>query len=367
MSRNIDIKIGKKLSGSELSDTSINYLRTKITILNGIYNIILKHLCLKKNIDRTHDLLTNIRIDLNASYPNLASEFCLDNNPMRVGPPVPRPGPGPVAINAPGDIQPTAGGPPTVVQLNAIITAHQAVPANPRLRFAVGVAAVGTWILGHLNTTLGWIGYREAPGGPYNDQLVFINNYAPPTFALGAVVTVLPTPPVIGPVVQPNCHKQMFDDNRLLALINSMYVDGFLNKACMYRNVTGDYNINVQVGGYKMPLLNIENILGTQDESGSNTNNNFSIICIKINGKLQCSNTNSRGETSNSCEFCEKWIKDRAIFKSVLNDMLNESDINSTMDLMTQSVDLLPSAILGQKQYHDFMKAIEQYKESRRA
>ena len=173
-----------------------------------------------------------------------------------------------------------------------------------------------------------------------------------------------------------NCTNPMFDDNKLRSLIASMTDDRFLNKACLYRDTTGKYSVNVQVqnGGHNgynpnfNPLtslnnefdrryLNIVDILKEEPPKETAT-----ILCIKINDKIRCAEMNSK----KSCSHCDKWSRERNMFRSVLKDLITTKDINQIFELMSASVHLLPAAILNQEQYHAFYSAIEQIKKSKR-
>ena len=77
MSNKVNIFIGKKSSGSVLTDGNINYLKGKIILLNNVYNIIFKHLCHKKNVDRSWDVLAHVKADLLTQVPNHLNDFCL--------------------------------------------------------------------------------------------------------------------------------------------------------------------------------------------------------------------------------------------------------------------------------------------------
>lgn len=72
---NVDVIISKKSAGTELNDSNIMELKSKIKILNSIYNVIIKHLCLTKTTSSNLsdddivkvivDELTNLGINLN--------------------------------------------------------------------------------------------------------------------------------------------------------------------------------------------------------------------------------------------------------------------------------------------------------------
>jgi hypothetical protein len=71
-------------------------------------------------------------------------------------------------------------------------------------------------------------------------------------------------------------------------------------------------------------------------------------------------------ESTTECEFCERWTRERNMFRSVLKDLLEASDFNNTFDLMSASAYLLPSAIMDQKQYEQFYTAIDAYKKAKK-
>lgn len=262
MSGQIDVIISKKNTAPELTSNNVNYLKTKIAMLNDFYNIIFKHMCYRKNLSSSHDVFTNVKADISLKYPNYLKDFCLGDNPSMI------------------------------------------------------------------NTTTG----------------LYIN--------------------------------AMFDDNKLRSLINSMSVDRFLNKACLYRNTAGDYLVNVQVqnGGqtgynpnfdplsalnseFDRRYLNIVDILKEEPNKETAT-----ILCVKINNNIKCAELNS----NKSCSHCDRWSNERNIFRGVLKDLITTKDINQIFELMNASIHLLPAAILNQNQYHSFHNALEQYKQSRR-
>lgn len=239
-----DIYINRKSHHSLMSDAVYNDLKGKKDLLEKAYNIILKHLCKKKNIDRTYDYFTAIEQEL-----------------------------------------------------------------------------------------------RQ-----YRDLLCLSKLAAPSTPA---------------PSVANICDDPMFEDRKLRQLVNTMYNNAFLNKACLYKDKDGDYLVDVHIGGsykYSQQYININKIL--QEKLPSLYDQSF--VCVQFENKMACANIKSEDERK--CNFCEKWTMERNMFRNAVNDIINSSDLNKAIELMTASIHLLPSAILDQKQYNKFFLAIEEFK-----
>jgi hypothetical protein len=168
----------------------------------------------------------------------------------------------------------------------------------------------------------------------------------PPTTATTATTgTAAPaTTPVPVPIPSKKCKISMFDDDKLRTVINSMEIDRFLNKVCMYRrmSISGDIS-NVQVAGNYNFM-----------QSNMSYNDNFIDIAQLLREKKYLS--------GDDCQFCDRWSNERNMYRSVVKDLLVTQNMNEILDLMNLSVHLLPSAILNQNQYQSFFSAIDEYK-----
>lgn len=238
-----DVYINRRSHGSLMNDVAYTDLKTKITFLEDAYNIILKHLCKKKNIDKTHNYFNAIKQELNDVAKKYDHLLCL--------------------------------------------------------------TTVGT------NTNV--------------------------------------------------CPEPMFDDMMLRQLVDAMYKDAFLNKACLYRDENGKYQVNIHIGGAHKratQFIDINKLL--QEKLPSLYDQSF--ICVQFENKIACTNIKSEIESEQKCDFCEKWTMERNMFRNAVNDIINSSNLNKAIELMTASTHLLPSAILDQKQYNKFLSAIEAYK-----
>jgi hypothetical protein len=301
----IDINIMKKRIGSEILDADLPYFRTKLAMINEIYNIILKHLCLKRSDPNpaAYPLIANITAEINASAVTNRHlrELCLSDSA-------------------------------------AVAAARAAAPVAP-------------------------------PGGA---------PVAPP----------VPPNPRIDPVTG-NCRTAMFEPAKLANLVNSMDTDHFLSKACLvtFRGAHLPANVNIYGGHmtesdldtdsdseteYNLSapnLINVKNIMQDNVESPDKS----AILCVHSNGQLKCSVLNGKksksgdsNSTNKSCEFCERWARERAMFKSVVQDFLHTPNVGQTLELMAESTHLLPSAIMNKSQYHNFFTAIEEYKKAKK-
>lgn len=140
----------------------------------------------------------------------------------------------------------------------------------------------------------------------------------------------------------------MFNDDRLEKLINAMLNDRFLNKVCRYKITYGliePFNLpaNVKVGGGSDVVKQLD-IFSFMQDSRETT-------CVGMNGIYKC-------YSHKNCEYCSKWEEERKTFKNVVNEMLNSNNL----DLMTDSIHLLPSVMLDKNHYNQFHTLYNQFK-----
>jgi hypothetical protein len=368
----IDINMMKKPIGSEMTNDDIVYLKTKLGMLNNIYNIIIKHLCLKRSFgNKGYPLLANIKAEIAASpyVANHSSELCLSGSARVTAASIPPPAvPNPVgmAANSVRDATTTASrlvgasvasvaaaSAAELVRLNAIR------PALPALELAAATAVDGA------------VQAAAIVAAATTASIVT-------AATLSALVYNPAVPPFPAPIVRKNafgqCITPVFDDAKLSLLINSMDTEPFLSKACLY-NIGGNYRVNTILKGgaseevsqdENSEFINLKDIL----QEKLPTTENISILCIKVNGKVQCTNLNKKQQNQQTqprqCDFCERWVNERNMFRSVINDLLNAGNMNNSLELMTESAHLLPSAILNQNQYHKFFSAIKEYKKAKK-
>jgi hypothetical protein len=365
MSNKIDIFIGKKKRNSNLTDGNIKYLKTKIDLLNKIYNIIFKHLCHKKNINRNWDLLSNVKADLNLILPNYLNDFCL------------------------GTVNSTSLNSTSIELLRLVLIksnlSEKDNTINNAKAYIVEVNKNSSYIKrqseNDLEKSLNELKFdatNKLSTDTYNTDtkktsvITSVNNFI-------VDAASLPYTPV---KKTSTCStSSMFDDNRLNTLINSMYIHGFLNKVCLYRNISKEANVQV-AGFYQLQsqtqtqiqpqtqldfdnMINVNQILLDKSLKKNNNVLKESLICIQKNNQLKCAAINTSNNQLNQCNYCEKWIQERNMFRRVLKDLLITQDMNQMIELMNASTYLLPAAILNQQQYHLFFTALDEYKKSK--
>jgi hypothetical protein len=359
----VDVKIGKKPSGSALTDSNIQYLRGKISVLNQIYNIIFKHLCQKKNVDRNWDILLHVKADLNAQLPNYLNDFCLGS------------------VNTPNLlIEATRQSLLKVETANTDIAKTKDAIDNAnfyliQINNDPSYVKRGTETI--IETELGKFDFEPATNKVKNTKRTGIA-VAVADVEVTSIITAIKSF-IADYNANPNSYKQtkntcnvsMFDDTKLTHLISSMYVDSLLNKACVYRqyNASGDI-ANVQVGGVDQTynLIDVAELL----KENNRTEEKLNILCIKHGNQMSCKNMssqqnqqnqqNQQTKTQSHCSTCEKWSQEREMFRGVLKDLLMSQNINETFGLMNASVHLLPSAILNQSQHEAFHSDLNEYK-----
>ena len=361
----VNVNIGKKASGSALTDNNVKYLRSKIDVLNKVYNIIFKHLCHKKNVDKTWDILVHVKADLNSQLPNYLNDFCLGT---------------PSSVITPTTIE--------ITRLNLIksdlTTGKEEDAINNASFYLNNIKITDKSYVKRpseikIETELAKFKFDVATNKVNTKDATYsVANKASAIAAIQAFIADVAANPFT-PSPSKSCSNYMFDDAKLTTLINSMYVDSLLNKACLYRNYTATGEIaNVQVGGvdFNQSFIDITQLL-KENTSNSNQLSNqqqLSMICVQSNNQLKCKqlgnsaqqNTTQQNTSTNQshdpCPHCNKWSQERNMFRGVAKDLLITQSMNDTLDLMNASVHLLPSAILNQNQYESFHSALDEYK-----
>ncbi len=163
-----------------------------------------------------------------------------------------------------------------------------------------------------------------------------------------------------------NIRPKMFNKDQLTHIITELVTkynnnDEFIHFICKYNATTNEYDTgsreaNVTVGGNPEgnSFINLRDILI------ENTKHETEIMCIQINDKQIC--YHNKPTTANKCDFCDKWQKDRELFKQLINEMLEQNQIINIIELMKDNLHLFPAAILDQDRYHYFHTSLEEYK-----
>jgi hypothetical protein len=389
---NIDINITKRTDGtSELTATDIAFLRTKISMLNNIYNIILKHLCIKRSSSSpiVYDLLGNISGELygpnqDPSVKDHTKELCLSGSAAVLTYGTTAPNPAARGANLVRDAA-TAAAAAAAPPATAASVAAAALAQSALITVAVGYTVAEQGAAVAVNLAIAAEAVRAGGVAPTAASVVAV--------ALAAAaphnVPVLAIPGAPGAVVNNKyptgeCITPMFSPTQLQKLITAMDTNNFLGKACLYKDSTRRYrtNINILGGAYggafgdayeavansatnskNMSFINLKDIMQENSERSESS----SMLCVQIDGKLKCSNLKKQSNVANrKCDFCDKWTNERKMFRSVINDLLNAGNMDDTCELMKESSHLIPSVIMNQEQYHKFFSKIEEYKKARR-
>lgn len=251
----IDVFINRKSNSDLLTEDGLKQLKTKITEIEAIYNIIIRSLCQKRNIDTNFDVFKNIKDEITKITSFKPSEICLDIN----------------------------------------------------------------------------------------------------------------------------CKNQMFEDSKLKTLIDTMDKTHFLNKACLFRDIKGDYKFDIKFDQLEKPSFNrpimtpftplmapmlpytrfINPVVPRmfQRPFPFMTGGSYLNIIDIMKEDL---------EDQQRCDFCDEWVDFRRRFKSAMKEMITTPNINDTFEVMANSAYLLPSAILDQNRYKQFNDYLQQYKQSHR-
>jgi hypothetical protein len=383
---NINIDITKNPLGTELTNNDITYLKGKLAMITDIYNIILKHLCHKRiqYIDQP-TLLFNIKQEISStpSVNNHASELCLSGSvgvttATRVATATPPPTSAGAAANLVRD---------TVVIASNLPGANVASVIADSAAELVRINAIGGITAAETNAATAVDAAVSTAGALPGATTISLA-----TAATTAALVYNPVAPrVPGSVVRKNamgqCITPMFEDAKLTSLINILDNHNFITKACLFKQ-SGRYKVNINfVGGgdqenvENMELINLKDIMQENIQPPEKA----TILCIQANGQLKCAkltnkksvdttktiDTNKtiasdKNTKSRHCEFCERWTHERNMFKSVINDLLNAGNMNNTLELMSESSHLIPSAIMNQHEYHKFFSAIDKFKEAKK-
>lgn len=192
----------------------------------------------------------------------------------------------------------------------------------------------------------------------YNAAAVLRNNARPHIIRTATQLTTNLINAIFPP--QPtqtgNCIEPMFDNNRLLKIIQ-----GIKNTPTKLAVVCSrEIKIDIQFGGNHNENHPFIDVLKLLQEKPSEQE----IICKKTDHGYHCEMKNS----NERCNFCIKWSRDRKLFREVLMEMLNTNDFlsNNTLDMMESSVSLLPANLLEKDQYVKFNQSLIDYKEMKR-
>jgi hypothetical protein len=139
----------------------------------------------------------------------------------------------------------------------------------------------------------------------------------------------------------------VFNIEKIRHILGKIYESGlknrFIRRSCLYKQSQISTKVEFSGGGLNTnPMINIRNILNDDITKGI---------------ELRCSFV-----LNDKCEFCEKFNRDKIIFKKVASKMVKKDNILEVLELMNESIDLLPVAILNKNDYHKFHIAIQNYK-----
>ena len=152
-----------------------------------------------------------------------------------------------------------------------------------------------------------------------------------------------------------NCITPMFSDYKLLQFIQKIK-DSSTKLAVV---CSKDIKTDIQVGGnYNRDYLFIDVLKLLQDKTSEQSEQEF--VCRKSGHGYYCEMKNG----NKKCDFCIKWSRDRRKFREVLVEILNCNDFlsNQTLDMMEDSVELLPASLFEQDQYVKFNQSLIDYK-----
>jgi hypothetical protein len=160
-----------------------------------------------------------------------------------------------------------------------------------------------------------------------------------------------------------NCIIPMFSDEKLKNIIKSIRKDTSTKLAAV---CSREIKIDIQFGGNhngNHPFIDVLKLL--QDKTDK-TDDSYKqeYVCRQSGHGYYCELQNS----NKKCDLCIKWSRDRKLFREVLIEMLNSNDFlsNKTLDMMNNSVSLLPANLLDQDQYIKFNQSLIDYKEMKR-
>jgi hypothetical protein len=387
-SNKIDIEIKKKTTTSSGKNADLQDLKNKINDLNKIYNVIFRHICMKKQ-NFLHDMYTGVDSDLRKQFSEYDSkDFCLGDMAPLENPPT---APTPVAQQAltaaqkvkdacdavkvqidiiVGGVAGGAGGAVVAAQTLlapggttrqqvdvALVFAQQAIAA------AAAVAAVAAGGLTLQQAKDAELAAHKAQAEAQRAQAACASAASAATAAaaqaqinaavIAAQVAAAAAQAAVALVpagTKGTCTEPMFEKARLNALIDSFYNNNYIHKTCAFRDANGNYPVNVtikQAGG-----------------SENKTQNYIDLLYILKNKPLQ-NNVYENKNDINMHNFGEKWTQDRNMFRNVLIDMLLIDDVNKQLPLMSSSAHLVPSVLLNKKEYNNFFQLYNDFKNSK--
>ena len=244
--------------------------------------------------------------------------------------------------------------------------------ANMYANITSKVITIGITI-GYLSVAQGYASRLDTPAIAnelivnYNNagSIALRNGASPPIIAtarrsttnlINAILSPQPTQPG-------NCIMPMFSDENLLSIIDGIRKDTPTKLAAV---CSRQIKIDIQFGGNhngNYPFIDVLKLL--QDKTVK-TDDSYKqeYVCRQSGHGYYCELQNS----NKKCDLCIKWSRDRKLFREVLIEMLNSNDFlsNKTLDMMDNSVSLLPANLLDQDQYVKFNQSLIDYKEMKR-
>jgi hypothetical protein len=143
----------------------------------------------------------------------------------------------------------------------------------------------------------------------------------------------------------------IFNQEKMQEILDKMLAGGrnnrFINISCGYLKRMSALPVRVSFSGGAIEddhsFVNIQKILND-----------------KLDFQLKCTFVNK-----SKCQFCEQWYAERLMFKKIASEMIKKDNILEILELMNESIDLLPIAILDKEDFHKFHIAIQEYKKTK--
>jgi hypothetical protein len=375
----IDIEIKKKTTTSSGKNADLQDLKNKINDLNKIYNVIFRHICMKKQ-NILHDMYTGVDADLRKLYPNYdTKEFCLGDIAPLENPPT---APTPVAQQALTAAQAVKAACDAVkVQIDIIgggvavaVVAAQALLDAPlgatrqqvaaalvlaQQAVAAAVAAVAAGGLTLQQARDAELAARQAEAeaqiainaaasvvaNAANAAAAQVQINAAVAAAQIAVNNAQAAVALVPAGTKGNCIQPMFEKAKLNTLIDNLYNNQFVYKSCRFKDAAGDYPINVSI-----------------TQAGGKTDNNYIDLFSLLKDKPLKNDNYTQQELHN---FNNKWAQERDMFRNATIDMLLMNDVNKQLSLMKSTSHLLPAALLNKDEYNKFYELYNEFKNNK--
>ena len=167
----------------------------------------------------------------------------------------------------------------------------------------------------------------------------------------------------------------MFSHENLVKIMSQFSDNGsdkgkkWLRLVCGWKKT----NNTIQRTGSRLPIeLNIHGGSNESDNAyinlrdiltGNTKYEESAFLCVQTNGKLVCSNKSGSNKSGRPCDFCDKWTRDRVMFKQLINEMTNQMQVINIIELMKNNLHLFPAAILDNNQYHSFHTSLDAYRQ----